>query len=52
VEKSGLFENEDLTMQFKIQFLEEVIGIDEIDINEVPTVLIDYYIELKLKNLL
>ena len=39
-----------MTTKFKIAFLEEIIGINEIDFEEVPTVLIDYYIELKLRD--
>ncbi|MHA1265352.1 MAG: hypothetical protein ACTSRS_08980 [Candidatus Helarchaeota archaeon] len=42
---------EDLTTQFKIAFLEEYVGINEFDFNNVPSVLIEYYIELKLKDL-
>ncbi len=40
---------EDMTTKFKILFLEEVVGINDIDFEDVPTALIDYYIELKLK---
>ncbi|MFX1295876.1 MAG: hypothetical protein ACFFD2_13615 [Promethearchaeota archaeon] len=43
---------EDITTQIKILFLEEVIGINEIDFDTVPTTLIDYYIELKLRDLI
>ncbi len=43
---------EDITTEIKIAFLEEIVGINEIDFDEVPTALIDYYIELKLKNLI
>jgi len=42
---------EDLTTKIKIQFLEEIVGINEIDFNEVPSALVEYYIELKLRNL-
>ncbi|NVM53439.1 MAG: hypothetical protein HWN66_07010 [Candidatus Helarchaeota archaeon] len=45
-------EKEDLTTQFKISFLEEIIGIDEIDFDDVPSALVDYYIELKLRDLI
>jgi hypothetical protein len=38
-----------MTTKFKILFLEEVVGINDIDFEDVPTNLIDYYIELKLK---
>jgi len=43
---------EDITTQFKIAFLEEYVGINEIDFNEVPSALVEYYIELKLKHLI
>lgn len=45
-------EKEDLTIQFKIAFLEEIVGINEIDFDEIPLVLINYYIELKLRGLI
>lgn len=40
----------DLTTQFKIAYLEEIIEIDKFDFNEVPSILIEYYIDLKLKD--
>ncbi len=43
---------EDVTTQIKIAFLEEIVGINEIDFDNVPTALIDYYIDLKIKNLI
>ena len=42
----------DLTLEFKIAFLEEYAGIDDIDFDNVPSALIDYYIELKLRDLI
>ena len=42
---------EDITTKIKIQFLEEIIGINDIDFNTVPSALVEYYIELKLKKL-
>ena len=39
---------EDITTKIKILFLEEVVGINEIDFETVPSALVDYYIELKL----
>jgi hypothetical protein len=43
---------ENITTKIKIAFLEEVIGINEIDFNEVPSALVEYYIELKLRDLI
>ncbi|NVM27721.1 MAG: hypothetical protein HWN65_02675 [Candidatus Helarchaeota archaeon] len=45
-------DKEDITTKFKIAYLEEVVGIDEFDFNDVPSALIEYYIELKLKGLI
>lgn len=42
---------EDITTKIKIQFLEEVIGINDIDFNKVPSALVEYYIELKIRDL-
>ena len=43
---------EDLTTQFKIAFLEEIVEVDKFDFNEVPSPLIEYYIDLKLKDVI
>ena len=43
---------EDLTTQFKIAFLEEIVEVDKFDFNEVPSTLIEYYIDLKLKEII
>ncbi len=42
---------EDLTTQFKIAYLEQIIEVDKFDFNEVPSTLIEYYIDLKLKDI-
>ena len=49
---SKLEQMEDITTEIKIAFLEEIVGINEIDFDNVPTALIDYYIDLKIKNLI
>lgn len=43
-------DKEDLTTQFKIAFLEEIVEVDKFDFNEVPSPLIEYYIDLKLRD--
>ncbi len=45
-------DKENITTKFKIAYLEEIIRINDFDFNEVPSVLIEYYIELKLKDLI
>ena len=42
---------EDVTTQFKIAFLEEIVKVNDFDFNEVPSQLVEYYIELKLRDL-
>lgn len=44
-------QKQDLTTEFKIAFLEEYVKINDFDFNEVPSILIEYYIALKLKEL-
>jgi hypothetical protein len=40
---------EDITTEIKVKFLEEIVGINEIDFDNVPEGLIKYYIRLKTK---
>ena len=49
---SSSCDKEDLTTQFKIAFLEEIVEVDRFDFNEVPSTLIEYYIDLKLKDII
>ena len=43
---------EDITTQFKIAFLEEIVRVNDFDFNEVPHQLVEYYIQLKLRDLI
>lgn len=41
---------QDITMEIRFRFLEEIVGIDQIDLEKIPISLIEYYINLVIYN--